>query len=110
MWCSERGSGRCLENQSLEVSLDDHVLYRSHGNFKEIRIRGVGEMTIDLSRGRSVQGNEFIHKVFAGLLPTGCVSLEVRKSGFSDGAGSNLRLEQIDFIKEEDKCRALKPM
>lgn len=42
-------------------------------------------MTIDFSSWAPVQGNEFVHKVFTCLLPTGGIALEIAKPEFGDG-------------------------
>ena len=93
-----------LEYQFLEISLDDHVLNRCHGDFEKIGIRSICEVTIYLPRGCAIQRDELVHKIFAGLLPALCIALEVLKAKFGDGASCDLRLEKVDLVQKEDEC------
>ena len=72
-----RNIGDRSEDQLLEISLDDHVLDGSHGNFQEIGVCSVGEMRINFSARASVQSHEFVHKVFACLFSTAGIALEI---------------------------------
>ena len=78
--------------------MDNHVLDRRHGDLEERSVGGVSEMAVDLSCRVAIKSHEFLHKVGAGLLPDSAVTPEVRESKFSDWAGSNLLLEEVNLV------------
>ena len=80
--------------------MDDHVLDRGHGDFQEISIGCVCKVAIYFALWRSVQVDEFVHKVFAGLLPALCIPLEIGEPEFGDRAGSDLTLEKVNLVEE----------
>ncbi len=82
-----------LENQFLQILLDDHILNTGHGDLQQIRIRSVRKVGVNFSTRGSIQGNELVHKVFAGLLRIRGITLKICESEFGDGAVGNLLLE-----------------
>lgn len=60
-----------LENESVEVLLDDHVLHRFHGGFQQRRVRRVGVVDVDFAVWDSVDAAETVCK-------ESCTSVKVR--------------------------------
>lgn len=90
------------QNELVQVALNDHVLNRRHGDFEEVRVSRVGEVSIDLLLGVSVERSELVHEVFADLLPIRLVAGVVDKSVLVDRAKGKLFLEEIHLVEEED--------
>ena len=105
-----RDIGDPSKDQLLEISLNDHVLDRSHGNFQEIGICSVGEMRIDFSARTSIQSHELVHEVFACLFSTTGIALEIGEAKFRNRTVLDLGLEYIHLVQEKDQCRVLEPM
>lgn len=55
-----------LQNKSLEILLDQYVLYIFHGGLQEVGIGGVCEMYIDFSVSVFVDGPEAVGKELLG--------------------------------------------
>lgn len=108
--CIKSVGCRALQNQSLKILLNDHVLDRGHGNFQKICVGSICEVGVNLPSLIPVESNKLVHEVLACLLPARRVALKVREAKFGDGARGNFGLEQIDFVQEQDKRGVLEPM
>jgi hypothetical protein len=92
-----------LQDQLVEVTLDNHVLYGAHGDFEEIGIGCVGEVPVNLLVGVAVQGAELVHEEFARAFPVGGVAVIVGEAMLADRAVGKLGFKEIHFIEEEDE-------
>ena len=76
----------------------DHILNGSHSDFEKIGVSCICEVAVDFASWISIKGYEFVHEVFACLLPACCVALEVGETEFGYRAGGYLCLEQIYLV------------
>lgn len=67
-------------------------------------------MAIYLTAWGSVEVDELVHKILAGLLPATSITLEIGEAESGDGAVGYLCLEKIYLVEEEDKGGVLKPV
>jgi hypothetical protein len=90
-----------------QIVLDDNVIDGSHDKLDLGRVRGTGEMGIDLLCLGLVQGQKLLQKELAG-------SVIVRTPGIFrkvlfNGAGQQLVLEPINLVEKEDDGGLDKP-
>lgn len=98
------------QDELLQVALDYHVLYRAHGNLEQVGVGRIGKVAINLLFGVPVQRPEFVHEVFAGLLPIIDGALVVDKAVAGNGTYRDLLLEEIHLVEEEDEGRFGEPV
>jgi len=67
-------------------------------------------MAVDLSAWCAIERNEFVHKVLRGLLRAAGIALEIGEAKLGDRASSNLSLEEIHFVEEQNERRVFEPV